>query len=472
MYQDKEYWENRAKEYIAKHPKEISESIIAHGDLLAGILQQIKFNTVIDGGCGVGDYFRIFAGKKLMGIELSSELAQECKNRYPNVPVRVDSLTNMKRFLKPNQFDLFFCNTVLEHVNDLNIEVVIKQITELFKFAVITEPVGCEKTDEHCFMHDYVALFKKFGWRLYDDLEVASPCHVYTFTKNNILISYSWCDGFAEDMGRMTGMLAKRYDLDAVRLLKQHSKVLIWPPVDYPVRYIFKTLRENNIKCTPYYYFTGTEVRYLEEGKYNIKEYPMTPRVICEYSAMEERLIKLGFKDIHILPNTFRFFDAPMPDEFTVGIYIRNDNICPTDKLHAIISGCPKVKFLIYGLPVDVANFSKVEHPNATYLGGMWSDMKTIMPQVSTLLRLTHTDGLSISVLEYLSAGKQVIWNHKMDECVEYVNCLNEVDHIIMCIQDMKKGYSGDIDEDAKVKTRFEYGLRRFLQRLNKIIDE
>lgn len=95
----------------------------------------------------------------------------------------------------------------------------------------------------------------------------------------------------------------------------------------------------------------------------------------------------------------------PLPDKFTVGIY---EN--PTQKMYSeelmehIARSMPDIDFKFFGNPSN-----KGRHDNVEHLG--WIDFDIWMKEFSCNLRITTHDGLSITALQFLTAGRSVVTN-------------------------------------------------------------
>jgi len=83
------------------------------------ILKKIKFNTVLDAGCGIGFMLncikKYFNPVSLTGIDISEEAINICKSIYPNYIFYVKDL--QKESLN-QKFDLIICMDVIEHIEN------------------------------------------------------------------------------------------------------------------------------------------------------------------------------------------------------------------------------------------------------------------------------------------------------------------------------------------------------------------
>ncbi len=101
---------------------------------------------------------------------------------------------------------------------------------------------------------------------------------------------------------------------------------------------------------------------------------------------------------------------VPLPEAFRVLVYLpeRPGGAYDVEGTLAVIRALPDVPFLIAGGFVP-----PVPLPNAEALGFVRT-MADVYHRTSVLLRLTHHDGLSHSVVEALSFGRYVVWTYPL----------------------------------------------------------
>jgi glycosyltransferase involved in cell wall biosynthesis len=127
---------------------------------------------------------------------------------------------------------------------------------------------------------------------------------------------------------------------------------------------------------------------------------------LAEADFTQKELKDLGIKSqIVPLPPSKLYEPMPLPEKFTVGIY---EN--PTQDMYAeelmehVARSMPDIDFKFFGNDQKKGKYNNVEH-----LG--WVDMDEWMPKLSCNLRITIHDGLSLTVVQFLSAGRNVVTN-------------------------------------------------------------
>jgi hypothetical protein len=165
-YDEKRYWEHRSDSWNAQ-----SKIDKVQWKKLKEILGRIKFNSVIDVGCGDGRMIPLFEGKKYLGFDISKRLIDICKEQYPKKSFHVSSVEDAK-FPKA---DLVFSYTTLEHVPPENIEKAVTSVKSMGKQILLIEPKNFIPSGDYCFNHEYKKYFKiKKRWALGD--KVAMLC--------------------------------------------------------------------------------------------------------------------------------------------------------------------------------------------------------------------------------------------------------------------------------------------------------
>jgi hypothetical protein len=98
----------------------------------------------------------------------------------------------------------------------------------------------------------------------------------------------------------------------------------------------------------------------------------------------------------------------PMPAEPAVLIFLPANphRAYDVEGTRAVVDGLPEVQFLLVGgYTMDAANVQNL---------GFVTDMAAVYARSSLFLRLVRHDGLSHSVIEALSYGRQVAWNYEL----------------------------------------------------------
>jgi hypothetical protein len=104
----------------------------------------------------------------------------------------------------------------------------------------------------------------------------------------------------------------------------------------------------------------------------------------------------------------------PLPEKFTVGVY---EN--PTQKMYQeelmveIARSMPDIDFKFFGDPTRIGN---KETDNIEHLG--WIDLDEKMKDFSCNLRISVHDGLPLTPLQFLTAGRNVVTNVQLEGAI------------------------------------------------------
>lgn len=162
-YDERRYWDRRAESWVLQSDvDEVKEK------KLKNILSTIKFDSVLDVGCGSGRFVNYFKDKKYTGCDIAKHLVDVCKERFPERDFYTSSVEDVKP-LSNHKFDLVFCYTVLEHVPPENIQKAVDALKSVGKKMLIVEPVDFIPQGDYCYSHDYKKLFNVTKtWKLGD----------------------------------------------------------------------------------------------------------------------------------------------------------------------------------------------------------------------------------------------------------------------------------------------------------------
>ena len=128
----------------------------------------IKDKTVLEIGVGTGRYLHLFKDYKyLYGIDFMPKFINTANKIKPNnCELFVDDVVNIQ-FNK--NIDLIFTMVCLQHVDHQEIDLVIKNITNLNSHDIILwECTNDSYNDnrDYMFGHNYVTIFKKYNYKL------------------------------------------------------------------------------------------------------------------------------------------------------------------------------------------------------------------------------------------------------------------------------------------------------------------
>jgi glycosyltransferase involved in cell wall biosynthesis len=144
-----------------------------------------------------------------------------------------------------------------------------------------------------------------------------------------------------------------------------------------------------------------------------IREWMAENKVInlCECKTTQKELKDIGIEaKIVPIPPEKLYEPMPLPKEFSVGIYLpKGDPEKYKEQLmYEVIRSMPDIKFYLFGN--DETKGQKGENWEA--LG--YIDFDEWMPKFSANLRITMHDGLPLTPLQFMTAGRNVVSNVKL----------------------------------------------------------
>ena len=160
----KDYWEARSSSWIkGRNERDSSEVVMKYIDYICDFLS--NESRVLEVGCGTGRYSHHFAHiKNLYSFDFIGDFVDVARQIMPNnATVFVDDVTELT-FNLP--VDVIFTMAVLQHVDV--IEFAVDNLTKLGAKDIILLEGGLNiKQNSYQFNHDYVALFREFGYSSY-----------------------------------------------------------------------------------------------------------------------------------------------------------------------------------------------------------------------------------------------------------------------------------------------------------------
>lgn len=162
----KDYWNQRAPYYN-------QDTDVAGRFILKSYIEQAKPVSIIEIGCGTGILFKYYAGIPCAtACDFSTEMLAIAGRRikrheYPIKLLLRDIILNPPQ----GKWDAVVTRTVLMHIRPEDIAVAVQNITRICSQALIFEWWQAGKpvdVSPHCFLHNYVRLFKKHGFKLQD----------------------------------------------------------------------------------------------------------------------------------------------------------------------------------------------------------------------------------------------------------------------------------------------------------------
>ena len=144
----------------------------------------------------------------------------------------------------------------------------------------------------------------------------------------------------------------------------------------------------------------------------------------------QEEVKSLGV-DIHIVPFKYGREIDPVKKYQSIHVltYVANSRkvFYGWESIKVAAQAFPEIEFRVVGMETDEAPF-----PSNIRLMG-WLDAQNMAEELRNapiFLRMTEHDGFSVSVIEALSVGAEVVWTHP-SECIHYVRNDEEMNHTL-----------------------------------------
>jgi len=154
-YDEKRYWEKRSTQWSFQSDVDQVEV-----KKLKKIIAGLKFNSVLDVGCGSGRFVPYFKDKEYAGFDISEKLVNICREKYSDKLFVVSSVEDITlKKLNGELFDLVFCYTCLEHVTEENFPKAVEALKNSGKQLLLIEPKEVSGIGDYCIYHDYEKAF-------------------------------------------------------------------------------------------------------------------------------------------------------------------------------------------------------------------------------------------------------------------------------------------------------------------------
>ena len=181
-------------------------------------------------------------------------------------------------------------------------------------------------------------------------------------------------------------------------------------------------------------------------------------KILCEADFTQNELRELGIEaEIVPIPPAKLYEVVPLPKEFTVACYQpqMNASFYRPNEMIEIAKKMPEVKFKFFGNPNKVGKDPAL--PQNIEFCGYVSDMENFIKDCSAIMRFPVHDGLPISVLEFILAGRysvqsvpiqhtHYIPNFNVDSAVEALNYIKE--HAQEVNQEASDYWRKELDHD------------------------
>lgn len=165
-------------------------------------------------------------------------------------------------------------------------------------------------------------------------------------------------------------------------------------------------------------HFVGTDIWQLRNISLNglqiWKDYVKNAidEVLVEADFTKDEIKEILGIDAKVVPlPPAKLFDiVDLPKDFTIAIYMPavNTAFYRPELMEQIAKALPKVNFKFFGNPSQLGKHKDIK--NIEYLGYI-SDMESFIKECSAIIRFPVHDGLPISVLEFLLAGRYATTN-------------------------------------------------------------
>lgn len=143
---------------------------------------------------------------------------------------------------------------------------------------------------------------------------------------------------------------------------------------------------------------------------------------LAEFKHTAKELKELGIRVDGIVPLPSRKFfkPTPLPKKFTVAVYMpaQNQEFYFKEFCEKVAKSLPEFDFKFYGDPLTMH-----KRKNITSVGYV-EDMDKFIRECSAIMRFTQHDGMPLSLVEFLSAGRRVLFNIKIPH-VSYMSGLD-----------------------------------------------
>ena len=184
---------------------------------------------------------------------------------------------------------------------------------------------------------------------------------------------------------------------------------------------------------------------------------------LTECQQTHDELLELGIESqIVPLPSKILYDVIELPKKFTVGIYVNpTQDMYFEDTMYELADAMPDIDFKFFG-----DRYPKKDG-NKEWVG--YVNMATFLPTISALIRCTRHDGLPLSPIEAMMAGRQVIATHPLKYAVKHDLKNGEVD-IATLITQIRELQKTTLDPRASQYWREVMDYTKFKKTIEKIL--
>ena len=155
---------------------------------------------------------------------------------------------------------------------------------------------------------------------------------------------------------------------------------------------------------------------------------------LVEFQQTKNEMATLGFDtEIVPLPPAKLYEPIPLPKKFTVAVYMpeQQPEFYYKDLMEEVAHAMPDTDFLFFGNRFDLSKNKNIQHV------GYIEEMDKFIAECSAIVRMTVHDGLPLSLVEFVTAGRNALFNIAMPHMM-HVNSNNK-DLIVQRIRDLQK---------------------------------
>ena len=153
----------------------------------------------------------------------------------------------------------------------------------------------------------------------------------------------------------------------------------------------------------------------------------------------------------------------PLPEKYTVGVYLPYDNkeFYYPDLVMEVAKEMKDVEWKIFGDPTARGKQDNIEH-----MGRVDNEEKdNMIKDCSCLLRLTRHDGLPLTVIEFATAGRQVVTSVEVKHGIQTKPEKNKV------IAAIRKAMKGKENKEGSVYYKKLCDPKRYNERIYELMD-
>jgi len=175
----------------------------------------------------------------------------------------------------------------------------------------------------------------------------------------------------------------------------------------------------HNTNCMRVLHWIGSDILSLQQAKPEVREQVVQwienniDINLCEFEETQKELDKVGIKArIQPLPPSEFYEPMELPEKFAVAVYqpYQNKAFYQPELIRKIAKKLPNIDFYLFG---DSTMMGKKD--NLISVGNISDEKKkAVIKKTSMILRLTPHDGLPLSVIEWITAGRHAATTVKM----------------------------------------------------------